>query len=196
MMKRIVTILNSFLEILLTLVMTILVLDVIWQVFARWIINNPELRISDSLRSFFIWMKINPTFPWTEELATFLMIWVGMLGASVALKRGSHLGIDYLVSKFSLRSRLITEVFTFSFIGLFSLFGMFLGGVYLVSRTFELGQTSPALGLPFGYVYLAVPISGFFLVLYSLELLIERIRAIAKASRDAANQVPARSTLD
>lgn len=178
MYKRIVKILNSILEILLTIVMSILVLDIIWQVFARWIINNPEFKISGFLQALFVGMGINPTFPWTEELATFLMIWVGMLGASVALKRGSHLGIDYIVSKFSVRSRRITEVFTFLCIGLFSFFGMLLGGLYLVGRTFELGQTSPAMGLPMGYVYLAVPISGFFLVLYSIELVVERIRAL------------------
>jgi TRAP-type C4-dicarboxylate transport system permease small subunit len=196
MTNHVVIIVNSFLEILLTIVMTILVLDVIWQVFARWIINNPKLGIAESIRSFFIWMKVNPTFPWTEELATFSMIWVGMLGASVALKRGSHLGIDYLVSKFSFRSRLITEVFTFSCIGLFSLFGMLLGGIFLVSRTLELGQTSPAMRIPMGYVYLAVPISGLFLVLYSIELLTERIRAITKISKETANQVSIRSSLD
>lgn len=151
---------DSFLEVLLTVVMIVLVLDVVWQVFTRFVMKDPS--------------------SWTEELATFLMIWVGMLGASVALYRGAHLGIDYFVGKLSIRTRLYTELFVFICIGLFSLLVMLIGGVQLVNRTFVLGQISPAMKIKMGYVYLALPISGFFLVLYSVELLIERIAAIVK----------------
>jgi len=177
MLVTIKRVLNFCLEGLLTVVMTVLVLDVVWQVFTRWVLKNPS--------------------SWTEELATFLMIWVGMLGASVALNRGSHLGIDYAVSKLSARTRVMTEVFVFACIGLFSLFGMFVGGILFVARTFELGQTSPALKLPMGYVYLTVPISGFFLVFYSIELLVERVRTLRKGVVDEAAQAgQPRFTLD
>jgi TRAP-type C4-dicarboxylate transport system permease small subunit len=175
MLVTIKKVLNLFLETLLTVVMTVLVLDVVWQVLSRYVLTNPS--------------------SWTEELATYLMIWVGMLGASVALNRGSHLGIDYLVSKFSVTTRIKTECFVFVCIGLFSLVGMLIGGILLVSRTFELGQTSPAMRLPMGYVYLAVPISGFFLVIYSVELLLERIATLRKGP-DAAQAAQVRATLD
>lgn len=167
--------LNLLLETLLTIVMTVLVLDVVWQVVSRYVLTDPS--------------------SWTEELATYLMIWVGMLGASVALNRGSHLGIDYLVSKFSVSARLKTDCFIFICIGMFSLFGMLIGGILLVSRTLELGQTSPAMKIPMGYVYLAVPISGFFLVIYSIELLLERVATLRKGP-DAARAAQVRATPD
>ncbi|NLH18165.1 MAG: TRAP transporter small permease [Phycisphaerae bacterium] len=195
MLTLIKKILNWFLETLLTVVMAVLVLDVVWQVIARWIINRPNSTVGEWLRNLFTACGINPTFSWTEELATYLMIWVGMLGASVALNRGSHLGIDYMVSKFSVMTRIKTEVFVFICIGLFSLVGMLIGGILLVSKTFELGQTSPAMKLPIGYVYLAVPISGFFLVIYSIELLMERIVTLRKGP-DVSQAVQARATLD
>ena len=164
--------LDKFLEILLTAVMTILVLSVIWQVFTRYVIGRSS--------------------QWTEELATFLMIWVAMLGASVALYRGSHLGIDYFVGKFSVRKRLYIEIFVFLLIGLFSLFVMLIGGFKLVQNRLMSGQTSPALNLKIGYVYLAVPISGFFLVVYSVEIMIEKIVMISKLKRNSEpeNQSP------
>lgn len=160
MFAKIKKVFDKFLEILLTVVMTVLVLDVVWQVFTRYILKDPS--------------------SWTEELATFLMIWVGMLGASVALYRGAHLGIDYFVGKLSPRKRLYTELFVFSCIGIFSLVVMLIGGIQLVSRTLALSQISPAMKIKMGYVYLALPISGFFLVMYSIELLIERIVALVK----------------
>ena len=59
---------------------------------------------------------------------------------------------------------------------------MVIGGTDLVISTLKLGQLSPALGIKIGYVYLAIPISGFFLVLYSVIGLVERIVELFKPS--------------
>lgn len=160
MLGLIKKILDRTLEVLVGVSVGILVMDVLWQVFTRYVLNNAS--------------------EWTEELATFLMIWVSLLGAAVALNRGSHLGIDYFMSKLPPRKRLYTEVFVFVLIFLFSLFVMVIGGVTLVTNTLQRGQVSPALNLKMGYVYLAVPISGFFLVLYSLIGFIERLTELVK----------------
>lgn len=140
--------LDVFLEVLVMLVVGLLVMDVLWQVFTRFVLNDPS--------------------SWTEELAIFLLIWVSLLGAAVALNRGAHLGIDYFVGKLSEKNRVYTELFVFGAVALFSLCVMVMGGIKLVMDTLELGQESPALEIKVGYVYLAIPISGFFLVLYSL----------------------------
>jgi len=141
--------------------MGILVLDVTWQVITRFIIKSPS--------------------DWTEELATCLMIWVGLLGAAVALNRGAHLGIDYFVGKLPEKKRLYTEILVFLCVGVFSFSTLLLGGIKLVTITFMQGGRLPALGILLGYVYLAVPIAGFFLTLYSIEFLIETILKIKVA---------------
>lgn len=152
--------LDRFLEALVAVTMAVLVVDVVWQVFTRFVLRSPS--------------------SWTEELATFLMIWVALLGASVGLNRGAHLGIDYFVQKLSARGRLLTEIVVFACTGLFSLLALGIGGTTLVVRTLELEQISPALGIRMGYVYLALPISGFFLTLYSVQFLVERLAAVMK----------------
>ena len=154
--------LDGALETLVAGVMAVLVIDVLWQVFTRYVLHSPS--------------------SWTEELATFLMIWVGLLGASVGLNRGAHLGIDYFVQKLPTRRRLLTEVAVFTCTGLFSLSALGVGGTMLVARTLGLGQTSPALGLSMGYVYLALPISGFFLTLYSGQFLVQRLATLARGT--------------
>jgi TRAP-type C4-dicarboxylate transport system permease small subunit len=60
---------------------------------------------------------------------------------------------------------------------------MIVGGVDLVVSTLELGQPSPALGVEMGHVYLAVPISGFFLTLYAAIGLLERLAALSGKSQ-------------
>ena len=117
MFAKVKKILDRALEVLVTVSMTVLVVDVVWQVFTRYILRDPS--------------------DWTEELATFLMIWVGLLGTSVALNRGAHLGIDYFTLKLSPRRRLWTELFVFFCIALFSLLVLVISGVRLVSITLQ-----------------------------------------------------------
>jgi len=158
-------ILDRSLETLVIVVMAVLVLDVLWQVFTRRILNDPSTV--------------------TEELATFMLVWVALLGAAVAMGRGAHLGIDYFVGKLPQRARLATEVFVFFCVAAFSLLVMIVGGVDLVASNLELGQESPALRVNMGYVYLAVPISGFFLTLYSVIGLVERLQMLKRGSVQA-----------
>ena len=160
MFARAKKVLDNILELLVTVSMGILVVDVVWQVVTRYVMKNPS--------------------SWTEELATFLMIWVGLLGASVALNRGAHLGIDYIVSKMSQRKAMYVSLFVFTSIMLFSLSVMVIGGIQLVHRVLITNQVSPALGLKMGYVYLAIPISGLFLVIYSIELFAKTLGEILR----------------
>jgi TRAP-type C4-dicarboxylate transport system permease small subunit len=153
-------VLDKFLETLVAASMAVLTIDVTWQVITRFIIQKPS--------------------NWTEELATNLMIWVGLLGAAVALNHREHLGIDYFVGKLSAKKRLYTESFVYLTVSLFSILVMFFGGLSLVTITFMLGQVSPALKMPMGYVYLAVPVAGIFLAIYSVEFFIENIALLRK----------------
>jgi TRAP-type C4-dicarboxylate transport system permease small subunit len=50
------------------------------------------------------------------------------------------------------------------------------------------GQVSPALGLKFGYVYLAVPISGLFIVLFAGEQAVNAILGLDSVAADACEE--------
>lgn len=168
--KTIKSVLDRSLEVLVMIAVAILVLDVLWQVFTRFILNDPST--------------------WTEELAVFMLIWVSLLGAAVALNRGAHLGIDYFVGKLPPRTRIATEVLVFLCISAFSLLVMVGGGTGLVVSTLQLGQQSPALQVKVGYVYLAIPISGFFLTLYAVIGLAERLQSLRRNSNAARPHKP------
>src|SRR4030067_117658 len=42
---------------------------------------------------------------WTEEVAKYLLVWVSMLGSSVAIRVGAHVGVGLLVKRFGERPR-------------------------------------------------------------------------------------------
>lgn len=146
----------------------ILVLDVLWGVLTRFLINSPSR--------------------WTEEVATFMLIWVSLLGAAVAFDRQEHLGVDYFVKKLDLTSQLIlkvvVQIVVFTFVGA----AMVYGGYVLVSETLKSGQLTPALEIKMGYVYLAVPVSGMFIMLSCLERIVEVLAGQELATEDTTNQ--------
>jgi TRAP-type C4-dicarboxylate transport system permease small subunit len=155
-MEKVIYITTEILKVILIILMSLIVIDVSWQVFTRFILRDPS--------------------SFTEELAGFLLIWIGLLGASYALYTRSHLGIDILTAKASgFRKRLI-EIIIYSIVLLFSLFILIIGGLRLVNLTFTLSQISPAMGIPMGYVYLVLPLTGALMLLYSLANILNAIK--------------------
>ena len=137
----------------LIVLMGISVLNVLWQVFSRFILNNPS--------------------SFTEELARYLLIWLGLLGAGYVTGKKMHLAIDFFVNKLSSAKKKYVELFISSSIFLFALFVMVIGGINLVSLTLYLEQISASLQIQLGYVYLVLPISGVLIMFYSAINIVE-----------------------
>ncbi|MBN1155708.1 TRAP transporter small permease [candidate division KSB1 bacterium] len=156
-MRKFTTRISKFLGIVLMILMAAMVLDVTWQVFTRFIMNRPS--------------------SFTEELAGFLLIWIGLLGASYAYYSRAHLGIDVLTYKLVGRKKQIVEILVNSIVLLFALFVMIIGGSNLVNMIFTLKQISPALGIEMGYIYLVIPIAGAFIIYYAIYFIVETLRS-------------------
>ena len=143
---------TRLLEWLCILMMLALVLDVIWGVFSRFILRAPSR--------------------WTDELATFLLIWVAMLGAALAHRQGSHLGVVWLAERIDPQVAVWVSRFIHVMVILFAAIVMVYGGTVLVQDRFASGQLLPALGWPKAWMYLAVPVAGVFIIGYSVRELI------------------------
>ncbi len=155
-MDRLDHIINRIIEVILIGLMAAMVLDVIWQVFTRFILRHPS--------------------SFTEELAGFLLIWIGVLGACYALRTRAHLGIDILTFKLKGIKKQFTEIIVYSLVIAFALFVMVIGGFRLVKLTLALNQISPALGIKMGYVYFVIPLSGILMIYYSIGFIIDRLK--------------------
>jgi TRAP-type C4-dicarboxylate transport system permease small subunit len=107
---------------------------------------------------------------WSEEVARYLMIWVSFLGASLALKYGFHIGVEFVINRFPEKMRnwvnLIAKIGVLIFLIYFTI------GGFLVSWAVR-DQDSPALLFSMAYAYLAAPLGGFFMIIQLLNLLIE-----------------------
>ena len=137
-----------FMEWFLVAIFALLVIDVLWQVFSRYILNR--------------------SFSWTEELARFSLIWLSILGAAYLNAKREHLSMDFLYQKFSAATKkkvsIAIEVLIFLFAGIV----MVIGGFNLVYTTLHLEQLSGTLRIPLGYIYAIMPFSGLLIMLFSV----------------------------
>src|SRR5690606_23126048 len=103
------------------------------------------------------------------ELAGFLLIWVGLLGAAYLTGKNEHLAIDLLLQKSSKKTQTRLMITINVLVALFTVLVFIVGGVWLVYTRFYLNVASAALEIPLGYVYLVMPVSGIIILYYSLD---------------------------
>jgi TRAP-type C4-dicarboxylate transport system permease small subunit len=147
-MQAFAGIVDKALRALLVILVVGLVSSVSWQVFSRYLLEDPS--------------------PWTEELARFLLIWIGMLGASYAFREKAHLGLELLPEKLEGVPAAVLRYFTLAVVALFAITVLIAGGSNLVSLTWELRQYSAVLGLPIAWVYSVIPLTGVLIVFYCI----------------------------
>ena len=101
---------------------------------------------------------------WSEELSRYLMIWITFLGASLAIEKKAHPIIEVAVGVLPGRIRQVVQVIAILSSCVFYTLLVYFGSQFAVRSFYQL---TPAMGLPIGYVYLIIPISGFLLLLSS-----------------------------
>jgi TRAP-type C4-dicarboxylate transport system permease small subunit len=132
-------------EVTIVTLFAVLTVAVFLQVVARYVFNQPPA--------------------WTEELARFCQVWIILLASSICLRKGSHLAVDYLGSALGPRARRVISAFTGALIAAYSAV-VLIWGVRLVVIGWV--QTSPAMQVNMGLVYLVFPIAGGLMVLESV----------------------------
>jgi len=143
---------DQVLKTVLAILMAVMVLDVLWGVFTRYVMGAQS--------------------QWTEELARFLLIWIGILGAAFASGKRMHLAIDILPTTLEGKRQKLLMNGIHLVVILFAIAVLLIGGSRLVYITSKLGQVSTALDLPLAVVYSIVPISGLFIIIYkTMDLL-------------------------
>lgn len=145
----------------LVFIMATMTINVLWQVFTRFIMQDPS--------------------SYTEELARYMLIWLGILGAAYVAGQKMHLAIDLLSTKLNTINKSYLEIIIQAFIFLFSLFVMVIGGVRLVNITLTSNQISAALQIPLGYVYTVLPISGALMMFYAFIFIFEEFKKVRSA---------------
>ena len=117
-----------------------------WQVFTRYVLNNPST--------------------WSEELVGYLFAWASLFGASLITGERGHMNIPILVDRMSppvqKALNIFGELIAFAFSGIILVYG----GIEI--SQLAMGQMTSSLGVAVGVFYVAMPVCGVINILYTI----------------------------
>lgn len=139
-------IMYRILKVILCVVLVSMVAILMAHVIARYILNN--------------------SLTWSEELLKILLVWFGMLSVSVLAARREHVSIvvfkEHMPKKVSDFLTKVTQLITV----LICFVVIYVGVKYVLSAGY---RPTPALRLPYGYAYAAIPVSFVFVTLFEIR---------------------------
>ena len=117
-----------------------------WQVFTRYVLNNPST--------------------WSEELVGYLFAWASLFGASLITGERGHMNIPVVVEKMPVGAQKFFGVFAELIAMVFSLIILVYGGYRIT--LLAMGQMTSSLGVAVGVFYVAMPVCGVINILYTI----------------------------
>ena len=142
-MKKLRNVLTSLLNILAGASLIAMVALTCWQVFTRYILQNPS--------------------PWSEELVAYLFAWASLLGASIITGERGHMNIPIVTDHFTPGIQKLLAIFGELIAFAFSLV---YGGIKITSLA--MGQMTSALGVAVGVFYVVMPLCGILNMIYTV----------------------------
>ena len=128
-------------RLLMAISMLALVVGGTWQIFSRWILEDPS------------------TF--TDEFLRYVLIWASMIGSAYCFYRDEHLSLDLVKDRVKGPVAVLLTVFIEAAILFFVIYVFVIGGYKLAMNATNL---SSVMRLPFKFLYSVLPISGIFIV--------------------------------
>ena len=145
-MKALRNILTKLLNVLAGLSLIAMVALTCWQVFTRYILQNPS--------------------SWSEELVSYLFAWASLLGASLITGGRGHMNIPVLVERMGMGAQkffgILGEVIAFAFSAIILVYG----GVQI--SQLAMGQMTSSLGVAVGIFYVVLPLCGVLNMIYTV----------------------------
>ena len=144
--RRIKIILDGVLSGLFAIIFGLMFLLGLYQIITRYLLNAPS--------------------KFSEELLTYLFVWMIMLATAFIFGRREHMRMSFIADKIGGVPRRILETGIELLIVAFAFLVMVAGGFFITDLTS--GQLTASLGVPMSTVYVIIPISGILILIYSI----------------------------
>ena len=132
----------------------------------KWILFGLTAAMTATvLAGVFFRYVLEAPLPWGEELARYLMIWGASLGASVAFREGSHVGVTMIMDQFRGKTGIVLTRSAQFIVIIFMTIVMIEGFALVLMLS---GQTSTAMEIPMAWAYLAIPVGCLLILLEAL----------------------------
>jgi TRAP-type C4-dicarboxylate transport system permease small subunit len=142
-----------------------------------------SLAIPVSMQVIARYTGIIPVYLWTEELATFIFVWVVMIGATVAVWDGNHFDVRVLPDARTPLGKLLQDGVVLVMITAFALIFAWYGIEY---AQFGAKQHSVMMRANMMITFISVPLAGVAWTMFASYRLFEAIAEFRKTKKDTA----------
>jgi len=144
---------------LITVLIAVMIVPVTLQIFSRF-------------------FDFIPRYIWTEEVARFCLMWLIMLGSTIAVRDGTHFEVDVLPSPKTARGKAISRLIVDVSILLVALIFIAFGWRFAL---FGYEQHSEMTGINMLSIHIAWPLAGICWLLFVLERIIDDLQTLRRA---------------
>lgn len=125
------------------------------------------------------------SLPWAEEVARYSMVWIAYIGASLGIKRNSHLGVEAALLLFPPKARVFFDYLRYVLIILFNVLTAYFM-FQIIQSQISTEQVSPSLRIPMYFAYGAVPVGAVLMALRCVQMMrnIKQAGVVPVASSD------------
>ena len=109
----------------------------------------------------------------SEELLTFSFVWMALLASAYVFGIRDHMRMGFLADKIQGKGRIVLDIVIEILILVFALLTLVWGGSAIMQLSMQ--QMTAYLGVPMGYIYTILPVSGVAIVVYSILNIIDMI---------------------
>ncbi len=152
----------KYFSLVLLVIMTVLI---VLQVFFRYVVGS--------------------TLVWSEELARYIFIWIVLLGATIGVKEGFHVSVNFITDRLNYSLKQITVVISQVMIFIFSAVMIYYGTKLAQNVAYQL---SPAVRLSMFWVYLVLPVSGALIMIHNLAIIPSAIKKVFSSDQEAHDE--------
>ncbi|MBQ7084273.1 MAG: TRAP transporter small permease [Anaerotignum sp.] len=118
---------------------------------------------------------------WSEELARYLFIYDVMIAAAIAIRRNSHLQVDFLINLLKPKAKAIFTIIA-TLVGMVFLVCLFSYSITLCQAS--MNNISPGVGVSMAIPYASMPIGAVLMILTSIEVILKNIDLIRNMDKE------------
>lgn len=163
MIRRIYRWLIRGIEWMLIVGILLIVIFTVYEVLVRQVFGKPTL--------------------WTNEITTYLLVWLGLMGVIYAYEKGTHVSVDLVFRHLKPFHQRICNVITAALIFLFGLTILVYGYHYWWLGHSKGWKHFGMLDVPTSYTRIAVPLCGLFLVFQVIITLYDQLKILISGEK-------------
>lgn len=156
-------IINKVVEWFSISLIVVMVLLVLWQVIARYVLNNPS------------------TF--SEALTRYMFVWLVLVTSTYAFGTREHMCISVFKNKLKDKSKAVVNILIEAITLIFAAGILVYGGTNISSL--QMVQLDSSLHIPMGVIYSIIPICGIVIIFYCICNILTEVDNLKKL-REAA----------